>query len=145
MIDFSEIKTTAKELLEFAEKKEGVKEVEAYVSCNSLNVYRIVYHSGIPSNGLEEPKSEENFGLSLRILFEDGKFGFGSADSDLSKKGFDEGSNYHMGIKEVGVFPDIRPDELKLNHGIQISFITNTIDRESNLELFKSFSFPFTK
>ncbi|MFH1390788.1 MAG: TldD/PmbA family protein [Candidatus Diapherotrites archaeon] len=90
MIDFSDIKKTAKELLEFAEKKEGVKEVEAYVSCNSLNVYRIVYHSGIPSNGLEEPKSEENFGLSLRILFNDGKFGFGSSDSDLSRKGFDE-------------------------------------------------------
>ncbi|MCR4335487.1 MAG: TldD/PmbA family protein [archaeon] len=90
MIDFSEIKTTAKELLDFAEKQEGVKEAEAYVSCNTLNVYRIVYHSEIPSNGLEEPKSEENFGLSLRILFNDGKFGFGSTDSDLSRNGFNE-------------------------------------------------------
>ncbi len=63
----------------------------------------------------------------------------------ISKRSFDKDANYHMGIKEVGVFPDIRPDELKLNHGIQISFITNSKNKEANLELFKSFSFPFNK
>ncbi len=90
MITLGEIKSAAKDLLSFAEKREGVKEAEAYVSCNSLNVYRIGYHSLIPSNGLEEPKSEEDFGLSLRILFKDGHNGMGSSDSNLTAEGFRE-------------------------------------------------------
>ncbi len=89
-MDLKELKTTAKELLAYAEKKKEVKQAEAYVAANSLNVYRIVYHSHIPSNGLEEPKSDSNFGLSLRILFKDGKYGFGSTDSSLDKEAFEE-------------------------------------------------------
>lgn len=90
MIGLKELKATAKDLLAFAEKQNDVKQAEAYVSCNALNVYRIGYHSLIPSNGLEEPKSEEDFGLSLRILFKDGKNGMGSSDSNLSVEGFRE-------------------------------------------------------
>src|SRR3990167_2435732 len=90
MIEMKILKTAAKELLEYAEKQKDVKEAEAYVSCNRLNVYRLAYHSKIPSNGLEEPKSDENFGLSLRILFKDGKYGMGTSDSNLSKEGFRE-------------------------------------------------------
>ncbi len=90
MISLSEIKSAAKDLLAFAEKQKGVKEAEAYVSCNALNVYRLAYHSKIPSNGLEEPKSEQDYGLSLRILFRDGKNGMGSSDSNLAKEGFME-------------------------------------------------------
>ncbi|HLC79169.1 MAG TPA: TldD/PmbA family protein [archaeon] len=90
MIDLKTIKGTCQELLEFTQKQSEVKEAEAYVSCNTLNVYRIAYHSKIPSNGLEEPKSDENFGLSLRILFKDGKYGMGTSDSNLSKEGFRE-------------------------------------------------------
>ncbi len=90
MISLKELKSTAKDLLVYAEKQKDVKQAEAYVSCNALNVYRIGYHSVIPSNGLEEPKSEEDFGLSLRILFKDGKNGMGSSDSNLSREGFAE-------------------------------------------------------
>lgn len=90
MISINEMKGAAKDLLAFAERQAEVKEAEAYVSCNSLLVYRIAYHSGIPSNGLEEPKSEQDFGLSVRVLFRDGKYGFGSCDSELSKDGFRE-------------------------------------------------------
>ena len=82
------LRDTASDLLKFAEKQNEVKEAEAYVSSNKLIVYRIAYHSKIPSNGLEEPKSNEEFGLSLRILFKDGKYGFGSADSNFSKDGY---------------------------------------------------------
>ncbi len=90
MIELKEIRAIAKELLEYAEKKSEVKEAEAYVSANNLNVYRIAYHTDIPSNGLEEPKSEEDFGLSLRIMFKSGKYGMGVSDSDFSRKGFEE-------------------------------------------------------
>lgn len=90
MINVKTLKAIAQELLEFAEKQDTVKEAEAYVSCNKLNVYRIAYHSKIPSNGIEEPKSDEDFGLSLRILFRDKKYGMGSSDSNLSPEGFRE-------------------------------------------------------
>ena len=89
-MNLKELETVAKELLQYAEKQKDVKEAEAYVSTNNLNVYRIVYHSQIPSNGLEEPKSEEDFGMSVRILFKDGKYGMGSSDSSFSKEGFKE-------------------------------------------------------
>ena len=90
MIEMKILKTAAKELLEYAEKQKDVKEAEAYVSCNRLNVYRLAYHSKIPSNGLEEPKSDEDFGLSLRILFKDGKYGMGSSDSNIENDSFRE-------------------------------------------------------
>lgn len=90
MIDLKILKGAAQDLLKFAERQKDVREAEAYASCNRLNVYRIAYHSKIPSNGLEEPKSSEDFGLSLRILFKDGKYGFGSSDSSLSAEGFRE-------------------------------------------------------
>lgn len=89
-MNLQELSTVAKELLEYAQKQSEVKEAEAYASINSLNVYRIVYHSDIPSNGLEEPKSEEDFGVSLRILFKDGKYGMGVSDSDLTQSAFKE-------------------------------------------------------
>ena len=90
MITAKALRDACQELLAFAEKQGDVKEAEAYVSCNRLNVYRIAYHSKIPSNGLEEPKSDEDYGLSLRILFKDGKYGMGSADSSLDTDGFRE-------------------------------------------------------
>jgi len=89
-MNLKELQIVTKELLEYAEKQSEVKEAEAYASINSLNVYRIVYHSDIPSNGLEEPKSEEDFGVSLRILFKDGKYGMGVSDSDLTIDGYKE-------------------------------------------------------
>ncbi|MCR4368700.1 MAG: TldD/PmbA family protein [archaeon] len=85
-----ELKDAASELLAFLEKKDDVKHAEAYCSANRLSVYRIVYHSQIPSNALEEPKSEENFGLSARIHFTDGAYGFGAADSYFGKDAFKE-------------------------------------------------------
>jgi len=88
MIALAKLKSASRELLEYCTRQNEVKEAESYVSSNRHNVYRIGYHSLIPSNGLEEPKSEEGFGLSVRILFKDGKQGFGAADSGLGKDSF---------------------------------------------------------
>lgn len=90
MHKLAELKSVAKELAEFAQKHGNVSQAEGYAASNSLNIYRIVYHSKIKSNGVEEAKGEEGFGLSLRVLFKDGKYGFGSADNDFSRDGFKE-------------------------------------------------------
>ncbi len=92
---------SAKELLDATqsavhalEKIKGVKEIEAYASTNQLNILRMAYATNVPSNGLEEPKSLTDFGLSIRVLFSDGKIGFGKQPSDISlaaaKKAFDK-------------------------------------------------------
>jgi PmbA protein len=90
MAALNELKSVADELLSFAEKNSEVKEAEAYVSARFLGVYRIAYHSKIPSNGVEEAKIMDSQGISLRILFKDNKYGFGSCDNDFTKIGFKE-------------------------------------------------------
>ena len=62
----------------------------------------------------------------------------------LSDTSFDNEGNYHFGVREIGIFPDIIPDELKENHGIQISILTNSTDKSQTKALLKAFSFPFT-
>jgi len=84
MISLNELKAAVEEGLRAVEKKQGVKEAEVFASSNRLNVFRICYSSNIPSNALEEPKSQEGFGLSVRVLFDNGKIGFGKEDSELS-------------------------------------------------------------
>ena len=94
MITINELKKITQDGTRFLEKKQGVKEVEVFASANVLNVLRIAYCSNIPSNGLEEPKSIEDFGLSVRVLFSNGKTGFGKENSSLSmeavKKAFEK-------------------------------------------------------
>ncbi len=142
MISLKELKSAAKDFLAFAERQKDVKEAEAYISCNALNVYRIAYHSKIPSNGLEEPKSEEDYGLSLRILFKDGRNGMGSSDSNLSTEGFREAyskaydarvmdTDFHSlpeahGKARVGKFFD--PRIMKLDEGKGIAKAYEMLD-----------------
>ncbi len=90
MIEINELKAAVEEGLKLVEKKKGVKEAEVYASSNHLSTMRICYATNVPSNGLEEPKSQEDFGLSVRVLFDNGMIGFGSVDSDLSSAGIEE-------------------------------------------------------
>lgn len=86
MKELNELKEAVEQGLGILEKKQDVKEVEIYASSNVLNTLRICFSTNIPSNALEEPKSNENFGISVRVLFKDGKIGFGKEDSSLSKE-----------------------------------------------------------
>ena len=55
-------------------------EAVVYASANRRTVGRLVYTSHVPCNGLEEPKSDEDYGVSVEIWFEkDGQklVGFG--------------------------------------------------------------------
>lgn len=87
MRELNELKSVVEDGLKFLEKQKEVKETEVFASSNYLNVQRICYATNVPSNALEEPKSQENFGLSVRILFNDGKIGFGKMDSELNLAG----------------------------------------------------------
>ena len=73
MIKLNELKAAVEDGLRKIEKNKDVKEAEVFASSNRLNVLRICYASNLPSNALEEPKSLENFGLSVRVHFKDGK------------------------------------------------------------------------
>ncbi len=67
------------------EKNRDVKQAEVFASSNDLTTLRLCFATNIPCNALEEPKSRDNFGLSVRVLFKNGKIGFGKHDSDISK------------------------------------------------------------
>ncbi len=79
------LKAAIEDGLAVLDKKNNIKEAEVYASANMRRTMRICYASNIPSNGLEEPKSQENFGVSVRIIFKDGTKGFGKEDSGLDK------------------------------------------------------------
>ena len=83
MIKLNELKGAVEDGLRKVGRNKDVKEAEVFASSNRLNVLRICYASNIPSNALEEPKSQENFGISVRALFSNGKIGFGKEDSSI--------------------------------------------------------------
>ena len=67
-----------------------IQEAEVFASSNSQKVFRLNYTSHMPSNGGEEPKSTENFGIGIRVVFKtpDGvKVGFGSEANNISLDG----------------------------------------------------------
>lgn len=87
MKNIEELEQIVKEGLEFVQAESGVIQAVVYASANRRTVGRLVYTSHIPSNGLEEPKSDEDFGVSVEIWFEnDGKklVGFGQEPNEIS-------------------------------------------------------------
>jgi predicted Zn-dependent protease len=88
--DLAELTRAAEEALAWASRRDGVREVEAFVSANAALLARLNYTSHIPCNGVEEPKSVDAYGLGLHVVF-DGpggpRVGFGSEPGDLSPGG----------------------------------------------------------
>jgi large subunit ribosomal protein L5 len=60
----------------------------------------------------------------------------------LSSKSIDKGGNLTIGIKEHMIFPEISPEEIKRNFGMEITIVTNSKSREEALEMFKLMGFP---
>ena len=60
----------------------------------------------------------------------------------LSLKSFDGNGNYNIGIKEFLIFPEIKPDDLVRNHGIQITIVTSAEDDETSKKLLTKLGFP---
>ncbi|MBU6447611.1 50S ribosomal protein L5 [Patescibacteria group bacterium] len=63
----------------------------------------------------------------------------------LSKKAFDGQGNYHIGVREQTVFPEISEEGLEHSFGFQISIVTNAGDDKKGYELLKALGFPFNE
>ncbi len=77
----NELRKAAAEALAWATAQEGVREAEVFLADNGQLFARLNFTSHIPSNGVEEPKSIDSFGIGIQAVFEDGdgvKLGFGS-------------------------------------------------------------------
>lgn len=63
----------------------------------------------------------------------------------ISPKSFDGRGNYHLGIKECTIFPEVTTEDLSKVHGLQISIVTTANNNEEGFALLKKFGFPFKK
>lgn len=64
----------------------------------------------------------------------------------VSRKAFDKGGNYSLGIADQGIFPEI--DAGARDHRIQgmdITFVIKNGNKETNTELLRLLGMPFTK
>ena len=90
MLPLADLRRAVKNALSFASSQVDVAEIEVFASAGANLTVRLNYTSHIPSNGVEEPKSTEGYGLGIRATFrtpEGVKTGFGSEPTDLSIEG----------------------------------------------------------
>jgi large subunit ribosomal protein L5 len=60
----------------------------------------------------------------------------------IDPKQIDGQGNLTMGIREHIVFPEINPDEVKFDFGLEITLVSNIKDKQKSYELFKSLGVP---
>ncbi len=90
MVDLKNLQKVTKEGLDILKKEKGLIEGVVYASANERTIGRIVYTSHLPCTGLEEPKSDSDFGVSAELWFEkNGRrlVGMGHESYDLSING----------------------------------------------------------
>ncbi|MDR3643144.1 MAG: 50S ribosomal protein L5 [Candidatus Doudnabacteria bacterium] len=63
----------------------------------------------------------------------------------VSKDAFDGRGNYHLGLKEQLVFPEVSSESLDNIFGMEVSIVTNAGKDEPARELLKQMGFPFKK
>ncbi len=63
----------------------------------------------------------------------------------LPQTGFDGRGNYHLGLKEQLVFPEISSESLENVFGLEVSIVTGAGKNEPVKELLKQMNFPFKK
>ena len=90
MMPMARLKRAAQEAMDYLRAIADVREAEVFMASNGNLMARLNYTSHIPSNGVEEPKSLESYGVGVRVAFDTPgglKTGFGSEPSDLSLEG----------------------------------------------------------
>ena len=96
MLPLDDLRAATIEALEYVSAQPDVEAVEVFASADANLTVRLNYTSHIPSNGVEEPKSSESYGVGLRVVFRpeasadaDGgrRTSFGSEPNDLSMEG----------------------------------------------------------
>ncbi len=63
----------------------------------------------------------------------------------INDKSVDQQGNLSVGFKDYAAFPEIHPDDVKYNFGLEVSLSTSAKNREEGLELFRLLGFPFKK
>lgn len=61
----------------------------------------------------------------------------------LSTNGFDQAGNYTLGIQEQLVFPEINPDEVEFDQGMDITIVVSGKNKERSKELLRTLGTPF--
>src|SRR5580704_11078366 len=61
----------------------------------------------------------------------------------VSPKSFDGHGNYNMGLTEQAIFPEIDPDKVNFQQGMDVTFVTSTNSDDEARELLKLFGMPF--
>ncbi len=61
----------------------------------------------------------------------------------VSSNGFDGNGNYSLGIQEMIIFPEVDPDKIQYNHGIDINIVTSAENDEHAKALLTMFGMPF--
>jgi len=86
----SHLNRAVREGLAYLKTQPDVSEAEVFASANGNLTVRLNYTSLIPSNGVEEPKSLDSYGLGIRVAIstpQGTKTGFGSEPTDLTVEG----------------------------------------------------------
>ncbi|MGA1193391.1 MAG: 50S ribosomal protein L5 [Kiritimatiellia bacterium] len=63
----------------------------------------------------------------------------------VTKKAFDGRGNYTLGLSEQTLFPEIDPDKVKRNQGMDITIVTTAKNNAHALELLTQLGVPFEK
>jgi predicted Zn-dependent protease len=90
LVPVHELASAVERALRVISRAQDVREAEVYCSSTDQFICRMNYTSQIPCNGIEEPKSSEQFGISIRAVFTGSdvpRLGIGSEARDLSLKG----------------------------------------------------------
>ena len=61
----------------------------------------------------------------------------------LSAKGFDGRGNYNMGLTEQLVFPEINPDKIAAQQGLNIAMVTSASNDQESRRMLALFGMPF--
>jgi hypothetical protein len=89
MTPLSHLSQAAADALAFLRAQEDIEEAEVFVASNGILHARLNYTSHIPCNGVEEPKSIENFGIGVQAVFKAASTGSGqAAEGRLRRIGF---------------------------------------------------------
>ena len=90
MKELRELEQSVERAIALLKTQPEIKSAQVFASANNRLWTRLNYTSHIPCNGLEEPKSTDDYGIGIQIVLDspDGTMvGFGSEERDLSLEG----------------------------------------------------------
>ncbi len=63
----------------------------------------------------------------------------------VGAKGFDKGGNYNLGINDQSIFPELSFEDTLTTHGMQITFVIDSLGVEHSYALLEKFGMPFER